>query len=525
MEQKKVNGKKLNELTIVEAAKGLRAREFTVRELFDACIAEANARNEELNVFLELFADAETDAAIEAAQKRIDAEIAAGTNGGASESESESDRAPMLCGIPLGIKDNILIEGRIASAASKILENYTATYDATVIRKLKAAGAIFIGRTNMDEFAHGSSTEHSAYGSTKNPYDTSRVPGGSSGGSAAAVAANMSIAALGTDTGGSIRQPGAHTGLVGFKPTYGAVSRYGLIAMGSSLDQAGPLTKTVADTKILFDAIKGHDPFDGTSIPTETTPSNSTSGTKDRTIGGNNTDGNPVYAVREMPKKFKIGVPRHLLASGIDADLLANFDATLEKLKADGHEMVDISLPTSPYALAVYYVIMPAEVSTNLARFDGIRYGNAKRGATLLDDYLETRTEGFGEEVTRRILLGTFVLSSGYIDAYYRKADAARAVLMNEYDAAFENVDVIAFPTTPSPAFKFGEKGDDPVSMYLEDVFTVTANLTGMPAISVPMGMVERDGNQLPTGIHFTAPKGNEELLFGIGAAVTGETL
>jgi aspartyl-tRNA(Asn)/glutamyl-tRNA(Gln) amidotransferase subunit A len=502
MTNEKLDSKKPNELTIAEAAKALRAGEITVRELFDACITAANERNKELNAYLELFTDAQTDAAIEAAQKRIDAEVSAATKGEANKDA----HAPLLCGIPLAIKDNILIHGRIASASSKILENYRATYDATIISKLKKEGAIFIGRTNMDEFAHGSSTEHSAYGPTKNPLDTSRVPGGSSGGSAAAVAAHMGIAALGTDTGGSIRQPGAHTGLVGFKPTYGAVSRYGLIAMGSSLDQAGPLTKTVADAKILFDGIKGHDPLDATSIPADK-------------------DGVATYVKRATPKKFRIGVPRHLLESGIDEDLRATFDATLEKLAAAGHEIVDVSLPTSSYALAVYYVVMPAEVSTNLARFDGIRYGNAKRGATLLDDYVQSRTEGFGEEARRRILLGTFVLSSGYIDAYYRKADAARAVLTNEYDAAFENVDVIAFPTTPSPAFKFGEKGDDPVSMYLEDVFTVTANLTGMPAISVPMGMVDRDGSMLPTGIHFTAPKGNEELLFAIGAAVTGETL
>jgi aspartyl-tRNA(Asn)/glutamyl-tRNA(Gln) amidotransferase subunit A len=408
----------------------------------------------------------------------------------------------MLCGIPLAMKDNILIEGKIASAASKILENYTATYDATVTAKLKAEGALFIGRANMDEFAMGSSTEHSAYGSVKNPYDISRVPGGSSGGSAAAVAAHGAIAALGTDTGGSIRQPAAHCGLVGIKGTYGSVSRHGLIALGSSLDQAGPLTKTVADAKILFDAIQGTDPLDSTSIPSPSP-----------------------YPVREIPKKFKIGVPYHLLESGIDADLRANFDAALEKLTADGHEIVDISLPTSSYALAVYYVIMPAEASTNLSRFDGIRYGLAKRGKSLLDDYVETRTEGFGEETQRRILLGTFVLSAGYIDAYYRKADAARGVLTKEYDAAFEKCDVIAFPTTPSPAFKFGEKSDDPVSMYLEDVFTVTANLTGMPAISVPMGTVSRDEIAMPTGIHFTAPKGAENLLFSIGAAVTGETL
>ena len=465
---------KANEMTIVEASRALRARELTVRELWDACAAAAHARNPELHAFLEIF-DADA-AAIAAAQKRVDA-----------------GDSSLLCGIPLAIKDNILIEGKIASAASKMLENYRATYDATVITKLKAAGALFLGRTNMDEFAMGSSTEHSAFGATKNPHDTTRVPGGSSGGSAAAVAAHLAIAALGSDTGGSVRQPAAHTGIVGLKPTYGAVS--GLIAMGSSLDQVGPLAKTIADARILYDAIRGEDTLDSTTIP----------------------DG--LYKAREVPKRLRIGVPRRLLGEGLDKDMLATFNATLKTLTQAGHTLVDVELPMSAHALAAYYVIMPAEVSTNLARLDGIRYGLAKRGETLLDDYIDSRTSGFGTETRRRILLGTFVLSSGYIDAYYRKADAARAVLRREYDAAFETAEVIAFPTTPSPAFRFGEKSD-PLSMYLEDVFTVTANLTGMPAISIPMGFVERDGKQLPVGIHFTAPHQAEDVLFASGEAV-----
>jgi aspartyl-tRNA(Asn)/glutamyl-tRNA(Gln) amidotransferase subunit A len=364
-----------------------------------------------------------------------------------------------------------------------------------VIKKLKDAGALFVGRTNMDEFAMGSSTEHSAFGPTKNPHDPSRVPGGSSGGSAAAVSAHMCIAALGSDTGGSIRQPAAHTGVAGLKPTYGAVSRSGLIALGSSLDQIGPLAKSVADARILYDAIRGPDPLDSTTIP----------------------DG--LYGVLAPPKRLRIGVPRHLLKEGVDADVLAAFDAALAKLGEAGHTLVDVELPTSSHALAAYYVIMPAEVSTNLARLDGMRYGLAKRGKTLLDDYIDSRTEGFGEETRRRILLGTFVLSSGYIDAYYRKADAARGVLRGEYADAFQKADVIAFPTTPSPAFKFGEKSD-PLAMYLVDIFTVTANLTGMPAISVPMGFVEREGKKLPVGIHFTVPHQAENVLFAIGEAV-----
>lgn len=467
--------KQPNELTIVEAAEALRAKELSVRELWDACHAAATEKNPELNAFLELF-DANAEEIL-AAQKRID---------------TEGEKAPMLCGIPLAIKDNILIDGKLVSAASKILENYRATYDATVIQKLKAANALFLGRTNMDEFAMGSSTEHSAYGPAKNPYDTSRVPGGSSGGSASAVAANLVIAALGSDTGGSIRQPAAHTGLVGLKPTYGAVSRSGLIALGSSLDQIGPLTKSVEDARILYEAIHGIDPLDSTTIP----------------------DG--LYQTRPIGKSLRIGVPRHLIEKGVDPDLLAHFESSLKKLTDKGHTLVDVELPTSTYALAAYYVIMPAEVSANLARLDGMRYGYAARGKNLLEDYVRSRTEGFGQETRRRILLGTFVLSAGYIDAYYKKANGARDTLRREYEKAFEKCDVIAFPTTPSPAFKFGEKSD-PVSMWLEDVFTVTADLTGHPAMSVPMGTVEREA-VLPVGIHFTAPHQAEDVLFAIGS-------
>ncbi|HWH07228.1 MAG TPA: Asp-tRNA(Asn)/Glu-tRNA(Gln) amidotransferase subunit GatA [Candidatus Paceibacterota bacterium] len=474
----------LNELSLTDAARGLRAQEFSVRELWDAVAAAAKGRNPELNAYLELF-DADEEQ-IAYAQKRIN---------------EEKDAAPLLCGIPVAMKDNILITGKIASASSKMLSNHVAVYDAAVTEKLKKAGALFVGRTNMDEFAMGSSTENSAFGPTKNPVDTSRVPGGSSGGSAAAVAAHMALVALGSDTGGSIRQPAAHTGLVGLKPTYGSVSRYGLIALGSSLDQIGPLAKTVADAKALHDTLAGHDDRDATSIPEGF-----------------------VFPVREAGQKMVIGVPYHLLEEGVDEDILDQFTRTLESLKAMGHTIVEVSLPTSKYALPAYYVVQPAEASANLARFDGVRYGHAARGASLLDDYVASRTEGFGSEPTRRILLGTFVLSSGYIDAYYRKASAARSVLTQEYDEAFKTVDVIAFPTTPSPAFTFGSKSD-PVAMYLEDIFTVTADLTGMPAISVPMGDVARDGVMLPTGIHFTAPKGAEEHLFRISAAVTGEAL
>lgn len=472
----------LNELSITEAAKGLRAREFSVRELWDACASKARARNEELNAYLELFeAD---DIAIEAAQARID---------------TEGIAAPLLCGIPLAIKDNILIEGKIASAASKILQNHRATYDATVTKKLKAAGALFLGRTNMDEFALGGSTENSAFGFTKNPYDVLRVAGGTSGGSAAAVAADMALGSLGTDTGGSVRNPASYCGLVGMKPTYGMVSRSGLIAAVSSFDQAGPITKSVADAKALFDTIRGKDPLDSTSIAADFYP--------------------------ETDKEVKrIGVLRSMINDLPDKDLVSRFTETLGRLEGLGMEIVDIEIPSAEPALAAYYIINFAEVSANLARYDGIRYGTAKRGETLLEDYVQSRTEGFGQETKRRILLGTYVLSAGYIDAYYRKAVAAREVLRDEFTNAFRSVDVIATPTMPTPAFRAGEKSD-PLSLYLEDIFTVTANLTGMPAISVPMGTVERDGTQLPVGIHFTAPLGADQYLFKIGALVTGETL
>ena len=465
---------KPNEMTIVEASRALRARELTVRELWDACVAEARAKNPELNAYLEIF-DAD-DAAIEAAQARIDA---------------EGDAAPLLCGIPLAIKDNILIEGKTASSASKMLEDYRATYDATVIQKLRSAGALFVGRTNMDEFALGGSTENSAFGVTKNPHDLTRVSGGTSGGSAAAIAAHMAIAALGTDTGGSVRNPASYCGVIGMKPTYGAVSRSGVIAAASSFDQVGPITKTTEDAKILFNAIRGIDPKDSTTLP------------------------EGLYTPQKKDV-LTVGIPTGLLEEGLAPDMLERFRTTLTEL---GYQTKDIELPSAKPALAAYYIINFAEVSANLARYDGIRYGHAARGDTLLSDYLLSRTEGFGKETERRILLGTYVLSSGYIDAYYRKANAARAELRREFEKAFESVDIIATPTMPTPAFRMGEKSD-PLALYLEDVFTVLANLTGMPAISVPMGTLDREGTALPVGIHFTAPQLGEDRLFVAGSAV-----
>lgn len=464
----------LNTLSITETVKKLAAKEITSLDVTRACLKEIEKRNPSLNAYLEVFADAESQA------KAADERRANGETG-------------KLLGIPLAIKDNILIEGRIASAASKMLEHYTATYDATVIKKLKAEGAVLLGRVNMDEFAMGGSTENSAFGPTKNPLDETRVPGGSSGGSAAAVAGHLALGALGTDTGGSIREPASFCGLVGLKPTYGAVSRFGAIAMGSSLDQIGPLTKTVEDAEILFNAICGDDPLDSTTIA-------------DRE-----------YTMR--PTYKKIGVPRHLLKEGVEPDVLARFEESLEKLKGHGYEIVDVEIPSAALALAVYYIVMPAEASTNLARYDSIRYGLSKKGENLYDDYAQSRAAGFGPEVRRRIILGTYVLSAGYYDAYYGKAGLARQKLTDEVMHALEGTDAVAVPTAPCPATKLGEKSD-PLSMYLMDVFTVTANLTGNPAISIPMGTVKREGKELPVGIQLTAAHGAEAVLFDIGKKI-----
>lgn len=462
----------LKNLTIKKAHEHLTKGDFTAVELAAAYKIEIEKENSEINAYLEVFADIDEQA--KAADEKI-----------------KSGKAGMLTGIPLSMKDNILIKGRHASSASKILENYTATYDSTVTTKLKEAGVIFLGRTNMDEFAMGGSGENSAYGPVKNPHDTTRVPGGSSAGAAASVAMNGALAAFGSDTGGSIRQPASFTGLVGFKPTYGAVSRHGLMAMASSLDQIGPFSKTVEDAEILFSAIRGKDIMDSTSIN--------------------------LPELKSEKKKYTIGVPFQFLKEGVDEDVMKNFNESLEKLKGQGCEVVDVSLPNLKYSLAVYYIIMPAEVSSNLARFDGVKYGLHKDGGNLLEDYLLTRHEGFGKEARRRIMLGTYVLSSGYYDAYYNRANNVKALLRKDFDNAFKNVDVILTPTSPTPAFKIGERASNPLSMYLADIFTVSANLTSLPAISIPSGTTEREGKHLPLGIQFTAPYAQDEVLFSIG--------
>ena len=465
----------ISRLTIEDARRALDAKEYSAVELAQAHLDATKKRNADLNAYLEIYDD------VIAQAQAADAIIATG-------------KQQALTGIPIAVKDNILIRGKRASSASKILEGYVAPYDATVIERLKARGTVFIGRTNMDEFAMGSSTEHSVFGRVKNPIDSARVPGGSSGGSAAAVAGGLAVAAIGSDTGGSVRQPAAFCGLVGLKPTYGAGSRFGLMAMASSLDQVGPFARTIADTRIIFSAIRGHDANDSTSLP-------------DGFFTGN----------EKQPKT--IGVPRAFLTEGMDSDVLARFEEALGKLRTEGYTIVDIDLPHAPYALSVYYIIMPAEASTNLARYDGIRYGLSVEGADSMEIYRKTRGQGFGTEVRRRILIGTFVLSSGYADAYYRKAIIVRDLIRKDFEKAFSQVDVIATPTAPTPAFRAGEK-EDPLAMYAADIFTIPVNLAGVPGISVPMGTVARDGVNLPLGMQFIAPHGGEDALFTMGEAI-----
>jgi aspartyl-tRNA(Asn)/glutamyl-tRNA(Gln) amidotransferase subunit A len=472
----------LNKLTITTAHQHLNKGDFTAVELTQAYLDEITKKNKDINAYLEVFDDA-----LEAA-KVADERIKKGNAG-------------MLTGIPLATKDNILIKGKKASSASKILENYTATYYSTAALKLAKEGAIFLGRTNMDEFAMGASTENSAFGVTHNPYDLDRVPGGSSGGSAAAVVMDGALFALGSDTGGSIRQPASFCGIVGLKPTHGAVSRYGLMAMASSLDVIGPLTKTVSDAETVFNVIRGKDIKDGTTIDESTYPHK-----------------------RVGKKKPVIGMPREFLSGGgIDAEVLKSFEAAIESFKSKGYEIKDIKLPNVSYSIAVYYILVPAEVSSNMARYDGVKYGLHVDGKDIIDDYFETRAAGFGKEVKRRILLGTYVLSSGYYDAYYNRATAVRAMITEDFNKAFESVDVIITPTTTGPAFKIGSKTTDPVAMYLEDIFTSPANLTGMPAMSVPAGTIRKEGKDLPIGIQLSARHGDEQTLFEVGKEYLGE--
>jgi aspartyl-tRNA(Asn)/glutamyl-tRNA(Gln) amidotransferase subunit A len=455
---------------IAELHKKITSGEITIKALVDEYVSRAKA--DTLNCFREIFDD-------------IDEQVTH------AEAMLKEGKATPLTGIPVAIKDNIMFAGHIAGSSSRMLEHHTAAYDSTVVRELKKAGAVIIGRTNMDEGAMGSSTENSAYGPTKNPHDEARVPGGSSGGSAAAVAANLVVAAFGSDTGGSIRQPASFCGVVGLYPTYGTVSRHGLIAMASSLDVIGPITNTVAEAELLYDIVAVPEPLDSTSVPRK---------------------------AEKRGVKKKLAVPKGIFENGgCDPAVEENFKETVEKLKQEGFAVDEIDLPHYADALAVYYIIQPAEVSSNLSRLDGVRYGDRMSDKSVLDMYNETRGQLFGKEVRRRILLGTYVLSHGYYDAYYNKAVALRAAIKAELEEAFETYDAIITPTAPTPAFKIGEKANDPVQMYLCDLFTVPADIAQVPALSVPSGTT-KDG--LPIGFQLVGPRFGEDTLFSIGKVI-----
>ncbi len=467
----------LYQLTIPRLRSKLDNGEITAEELTRCCLDRIDAVEEETQAFNSLDR--------EAALKR------------AREVDSGEYSSP-LAGIPIAIKDNLCREGQETTCSSKILEGYVAPYTATAVEKLEEAGAIIIGNTNMDEFAMGSSTENSAHRITRNPHNTNRVPGGSSGGSAAAVAAGEVPGALGSDTGGSVRQPAALCGVVGAKPTYGRVSRYGLIAFASSLDQISPFARTVEGAAMISEVISGHDPADSTSLeqPVKNYSKN----------------------LKSSPEEWTIGVPREYFGEGIDGEVSENIREQIEKFEQAGATVKDISLPHTEYAISVYYIIATAEASSNLARFDGVRYGHRAKDYENLDDmFAQTREEGFGEEVKRRIMLGTFVLSSGYYEAYYGKAQKVRTLIKQDFEEAFSDCDFLVTPTSPTTAFEVGSRVDDPVQMYMSDICTASANLAGIPAFSVPSG-VGSDG--LPVGMQLIGPQLSEEVLFRAARAV-----
>ncbi|OGF28791.1 aspartyl/glutamyl-tRNA amidotransferase subunit A [Candidatus Falkowbacteria bacterium RIFOXYA2_FULL_47_9] len=469
----------LNECTITQARLGLDNKEFTSVELTQACLNVIKQKNKELNAVLTV-CEEEALAEAKAADKRI-----------------KKGEAGTLTGIPYLAKDNYLTKGVRTTAASKILENYIAPYDATVIKRLREAGAVLLGKTNLDEFAHGSSTENSAFGVVKNPHDVSRVAGGSSGGSAAAVAANMCLFALGSDTGGSIRCPASFCGVVGLKPTYGRASRFGIVAMTSSTDVPGPLAKTAADAAFVQQIISGHDKNDFTTV--------------ERAVPDFSPD------VASDVAGLKIGVPDEFFISEMDQAVAEKIKETIAALKARGAKIINVSLPHTKYALPVYYIITPSEVSSNLGRYDGIRYGFSaqKEAENLADIYFKTRGRGFGQEPKRRIMLGTYVLSAGYYDAYYVQAQKVRTIINREFDEVFKKVDVLVTPATPGTAFKIGVK-KDPLSMYLEDIFTLSPSLAGLPAISVPCGLVDN----LPVGCQIIGRKFAEGMVMKVASKI-----
>lgn len=446
--------------------------------------------------------------ALEARVQSIDHKIGGYLSRNFERARREAEKADIslpLGGIPIAIKDVINVNGDPCTAASRILQGYTSTYDATVVRKLRAAGAIPFGRLNMDEFAMGSSTENSALQRTSNPWDLNRIPGGSSGGSAAVVAADEAFASLGSDTGGSIRQPAALCGCVGLKPTYGSVSRFGLLAFASSLDQIGPFTKTVEDSALMLNVLAGKDPHDSTSVemPREDYT---------RELG------------RDL-KGIKLGMPKEYFIDGIDPQVNAAVRAAIREYESLGAEIVEISLPHTEYAVAVYYIIATAEASANLARYDGVRYGRrADEPKNLQDLYIRSRSEGFGEEVKRRIILGTYVLSSGYYDAYYLRAQKVRTLIRRDFEQAFQKVDALICPTSPEVAFKIGDRSDDPLKMYLADIFTIATNLAGNCGISLPCGFADVEGSRLPIGLQLLGPSFAEAKLLGIAHAYERST-
>jgi aspartyl-tRNA(Asn)/glutamyl-tRNA(Gln) amidotransferase subunit A len=463
-------------LTIAKARRMIQAGELSPVQLVDA-----------------------VNAAIEKTDPQVGGYLSRDYERARAAAESADTSLP-LGGIPVAIKDVINVQGEPCTCSSKILQGYTAPYDATVVTKLRAAGAIPFGRTNMDEFAMGSSTENSAIKVTRNPRDPERIPGGSSGGSAAVVAADEALASLGSDTGGSIRQPAALCGCVGLKPSYGRVSRYGLVAFASSLDQIGPFTHTVEDAALVLQAIAGHDPLDSTSLDVPV----------------------PDYsaALNDGVKGMKLGVPKEYFVDGMDPQVEARVREAIEVYRGLGAEIVEVSLPHTKYAVADYYIIATAEASANLARFDGVRYGKrAESPRDLADHYGRTRGEGFGKEVKRRIILGTYVLSSGYYDAYYLRAQKVRTLIRRDFVEAFEKVDGLLSPTSPVPAFKIGERMSDPLQMYLSDIFTIAANLAGICGISIPCGDADVDGKKLPVGLQIMAPAFEEARLLRIARA------
>ncbi|MET0714558.1 MAG: Asp-tRNA(Asn)/Glu-tRNA(Gln) amidotransferase subunit GatA [Mycetocola sp.] len=475
-------------LTAASLAEKLQNREISAVEATQAHLDRIRAVDTDVHAFLHV-----SDSALDAA-RRIDERRAAGEELGP------------LAGVPLAVKDVLVTTDMPSTSGSRILEGYMSPFDATVVKKAREAGLIPIGKTNMDEFAMGSSTEHSAYGPTRNPWDLGRIPGGSGGGSAAAVAAFEAPLALGSDTGGSIRQPAHVTGTVGVKPTYGAVSRYGAIALASSLDQVGPVTRTVLDAGLLQDVIGGHDPFDSTSL-TDAWPSMAAAAREG--------------ARGDVLKGLKVGVVKELSGEGFQAGVQTRFDETVALLQKQGAEVVEVSAPHFEYAVSAYYLILPAEASSNLAKFDSVRFGMRVQpdgGGTVEQVMAATRELGFGPEVKRRIILGTYALSAGYYDAYYGSAQKVRTLIQRDFDAAFAQVDVLVSPSAPTTAFKFGEKLEDPMAMYLNDVATIPANLAGVPGISVPIGLAPEDG--LPVGIQIMAPVREDARLYRVGAAI-----